>query len=241
MKIFLALLPIGILALGFFIFRFNGRKELLRMDLIQFIYAFVLAPMMLIWLKTIVFYSLDADIGVYGQEDKFVIDTVLTTILFLIYAFLVIHSLTKSFQIRKAKDPLFDIFEHAEYFHFWLSHIVVYSGGLLVMLILGGLNIFSPLLLLSSKTNLYFGIILGVIFSILYYTALRLYKTKEQKKFDKVMKLQLYAYTFLMLGAYIMFRPKFTPQYSVFWCTSFFFFFTSVLSQLVDKNRGILK
>jgi len=237
MRTFLVLLPIFILVFGFFIHRFGGRKELLKMDLVQFIYAFIITPTILIWIKTAVFFNLNNTVGINDPEDKFLVDTIITTISFFIYAFVVIHSLTKTFAIRKNRDPLFDVFEHAEYFHLWLSHLVTYSGALLIIFSLGILNIFSPLLLSQSLINLYVGIAAGILLGLLFYQALRTYRVEKQARFDRVMKLQIYFYTFILVVAYIIFKPKYSPQFSMYWCTSVFYFLSVVLSQMLIRSR----
>jgi len=241
MKTFLVLLPILILIFGFLIYRFNGRKELLRMDLVQFIYAFIITPTILIWIKTVVFFNLNNAVGISDPEDKFLIDTVLTTIALFIYAFVVIHSLTKTFAVRKNKDPLFDVFEHAEYFHLWLSHLVIYSGTLLIMFILGVLNIFSPLLISQSLISLYLGITAGILLSSLFYRSLWVYKVEKRAKFDRVLKLQMYFYTFMLVVAYIIFRPKYSPQFSMYWCTSVFYIFLVIFSQMLKRGKNKLQ
>jgi len=207
------------------------------MDLVQFIYAFFLTPTMLIWIKTVVFFNLESGLNITDQEDKFLIDTIITTLSFFIYAFVVIHSLTKTFAIKKAKDPLVDIFEHSEYFHLWLSHIVTYSSGLLIILSMGVINMYKPILIFSNKSNLYLGIAIGLVLSLLFYYALAIYKVESQKRFDRVMKLQIYLYTFGLMTGYLIFRPKYSPQYTLFWCSIMFFIGTTALSQVLKRTR----
>jgi len=236
MKAFLMLLPIGILVTGFLIYRFVGKKELLKMDLVQFIYAFIITPTLIIWIKTVVFYNLNSA-GIYDQEDKFFVDTLITVVLLFFFAFMVIHSLTKTFAIKKNKDPLFNVFEHTEYFHMWLSHLATLSTALLTMFIVGNLNIFFPLLSLQANINLYLGIAVGILFGFLFYQVLFVNKVEKQQKFDRVMKLQTYIYTFLIVTAYIIFRPKFDPAYSIYWCTVLFFVSSATFSQNLIRSR----
>jgi hypothetical protein len=133
----------------------------------------VVAPIIIIWVKTVIFYNLKNEIGlIIDTEDAFLIDTVVTSVSLYIYSFVVIHSLTKSFQIKKEKDPLFDVFNRSEYFHLWLSHIVTYSGILLIMLSLALLNLFSPITPLTNKIGLYTAIFIGAILGFLFYYAM---------------------------------------------------------------------
>ena len=198
------------------------------MDLVQFLYAFVLAPAIFIWIKTALFFNLRSELGV-SVNDTFWIDTTLTIIALYIYSFVVIHSLTKSFQIQKAKDPLFDFFEHSEYFHLWLSHLTVYSGALLIMFFLGMLNLFFPITLISSKSALYLGIIIGTLCGLMLYFGVLVNRIERQKSFDRIMKFQVYIYTFVVLLTYLVTDPNFVASNTVFW-GSVFFFVTATLS-----------
>lgn len=203
------------------------------MDLVQFIYAFVLTPTIFIWLKTVIFFNLGNDLGVVlDYEDRFVIDTFVTAIMLVIYAFTVIHSLTKTFEIKKKKDPLFDLFEHSEYFHLWLSHIVTYSGALILFLFLGIINIFFPMVFFVKSINLYAFVVVGIIFSMLFTFAVDIYKVEGKDKFARVIKLQTYLYTFFLLVIYLFERPKYLPQHSIFWFCAAFFVGCVLLSQV---------
>lgn len=238
MRLTLTFLLIALLLLVPLTWRFSGRKELMKMDFVQFLYAFVLTPAIFIWIKTALFFNLRHELGV-SVNDTFWIDTTLTIIALYTYSFVVIHSLTKSFQIKKSKDPLFDLFEHSEYFHLWLSHLIVYSGALLVMFFLGELNLFLPISIISSKSALYLGVAIGVLCGIMFYWGVWVNKIEKQKSFDRIMKFQVYIYTFILLTSYLIADPKFKPPYTAFWC-SIFFFVTSTLSlQLLKRQKFI--
>ncbi len=236
MRLTLVFLLIVLLLLIPLTYRFSGRKELMKMDFVQFLYAFVLTPAIIIWVKTALFFNLRHELGV-SINDTYWIDTALTVIALYTYSFVVIHSLTKSFQIKKSKDPLFDVFEHSEYFHLWLSHLVVYSGALLVMLFLGELNLFFPISIISSKLALYLGIIIGILCGAMFYWGVWINKIEKQKSFDRIMKFQVYIYTFIILVTYLIADPKFKPPYTAFWC-SVFFFVTSATSLQFLKRQG---
>ena len=238
MKILLTLFPVLIIALGFFTLRFNGRKELLRMDLVQFLHAFVFTPAVIIWVKTVVFSNLKVYLGEsLSVEDLFLVDNILTLISLYIFSFVVIHSLTKSFQLKREKDILFDLFSHSEYFHFWLSHLITYSGGLVLMMVLGVLNLFVPLTELLTKKWLYIAVFVGILFGVLFYVAMFLYRVKEQKKFDRVMKLQLYIHSLIILTLYFVVRPGYSEEYAMFWCSSIFFISSTVFMQFLRRGR----
>lgn len=238
MRLTLTFLLIALLLLVPLTWRFSGRKELMKMDLVQFLYAFVLTPAIIIWIKTALFFNLRHELGV-SVNDTFWIDTTLTIIALYTYSFVVIHSLTKSFQIKKSKDPLFDLFEHSEYFHLWLSHLIVYSGALLVIFFLGELNLFLPISIISSKSALYFSIVIGVLCGIMFYWGVWINKIEKQKSFDRIMKFQVYIYTFILLISYLIADPKFRPSYTAFWCSVFFFVTSTVSLQLLKRQKSI--
>lgn len=239
MVLIFAFFPVLIVCMGFIIRTFSGKRELLRMDMVQFFYAFVLTPAVIIWIKTVVFYILKKETGHLNVDDIFIIDSALTLVSLYIFSFVVIHSLTKTFQIKMDKDPLFDIFNHSEYFHLWLSHMITYSGGLLLMLLLGLLNLFIPLTTMIGKTSLYIGLVMGILLGGLFYIAMYLYRVKEQRKFDRVIKLQLYVHTSVILSSYFILKPDFSPTYFMFWCAALFFVSSAGLLQVLKRNNHI--
>lgn len=238
MKFVLGVLPLLLLLLSFITNRFGGKRELLKIDLIQFIYAFVVTPAIIIWIKTVVFYNLKNELGIaLNVEDTFLIDTVLTVISLYIFAFMVMHSITKSFKIKHARDPLFDILTHSEYFHLWLSHIATYSGWLLIMLFLGILNLFYPVIIFSNKSGLYLSASAGVALGLMFYHAMNIYKVEEQKKFNRVMKFQVYIYTLVILTSYFISKPSYTLSFSTFWCSVFFFVTAAISTQFLKSKH----
>ena len=236
MKLIVAIIPILILLTGVLIYRFNGRKELLKMDLVQFIYAFILTPTMVLWVKTVVFLNLKKEQNLYSSEDMFLVDTIITTISLIVFGFVVIHSLTKTFSLKKQKDPLIDIFEHSEYFHLWLSHLVTYSGGLFIMLLVGLANLVAPIILFTSKQGLIIGSISGVFLSLIFHHLIKI--IEDQRKFDLVMKFQVYISTVTLMLAYLIFRPEYETKYTMFWCSIMFFLGATVVSRMLPKTRA---
>ena len=237
MKTVFILFPFILLISGLSIFRFSGKKDLMKMDVVQFFYAFVLAPTIFIWLKTIVFINLRKTFGVFlDVEDAFVVDTILTIFALYINSFVVIHSLTKSFHLKKLKDPEFDLHSHSEYFHLWLSHFVIYSGGLLLMLFLAGLNVRYPIYTVESMRGLTMGILSGVVLGFIYIASLKNYVVPDQKKFDKVIKVQLIAYGALLLFAYFTGQLEMSPQYLMYWCSFMFFISAGIFSLFARKS-----
>ena len=55
MSWFLVLLPVAMILGSLLAYRFNGRREILRFDLVQFLYAFILTPLTFVWGKVLLF------------------------------------------------------------------------------------------------------------------------------------------------------------------------------------------
>ena len=147
------------------------------------------------------------------------------------------HSLTKSFAVKKNKDPLFDVFEHAEYFHKSLTHLATYSGMLLLIFVFGCLNIFFPLLVTKSFGDLYIGIFAGMLLALIFYIFNRISKDENRKRFDRIMNLEIYFYTFTLVVVYTIFRPKYASEYAMYWSTTSFFISSAVSSQILNSRR----
>ena len=236
MKPILVTLPIIFLLVSSYLYRHLGKKEVLKMDLVQFIYAFVISPVIIIWIKAVVFFNLENGIGIISEEYKFLIDIIITTVLLYIYAFVVIHSLTKTFAIRRQKDPLIDIFEHSEYFHLWLSHFVIYSGSMLIIFLAGIINMSLSIDVITNLGQLYLAIGIAFLLSLIAYNAIINYKVKDQDKFIRVLKLEIYLAIFILAFGYLIFRPKFIPQFSLYWLSTIFFISLSTKLNVLKKE-----
>lgn len=225
------LIPLLALVSGLLLYRHDGKREILRFDVVQFVYSFVIAPVLFIWIKSFFYFVLSKEIQPpLSPNNLFVIDTVLSTMALIIYAFVVIHSLTTSFNRKMYKDPLHDLFEHTEYFHLWFSHLTMYIGALLLFTILGIGNIFLPLGLELGKLQFYglflFSAVLGTIqFMMVWLSKL------DGGNFLRIMKLSFAFFFMIHVGAYFLYSPAFTGRMSVFW-VSFGASFTTVLHSL---------
>ncbi|MDA1079083.1 MAG: hypothetical protein O2840_00100 [bacterium] len=231
MTIFFMLIPLFAVVSGLLLYRHDGKRELLRFDVVQFVYSFVIAPVMFIWIKSFFYFVLSKEIHPpLSPTNLFVIDTVLSTMALIIYAFVVIHSLTTSFNRKMYKDPLHDLFEHTEYFHLWLSHLTMYIGSLLLFTILGIGNIFLPLEVELSKFQFYslflFSAVLGTMQFIMVWLS-----NPGKENFMRIMKLSFAFFFMLHVGAYFLYSPAFAGRMSVFW-VSFGASFTAVLYSL---------
>ncbi len=233
---FIQLLIVPILACisGLALYRYQGKGELLRMDIIQFLYAFVLAPVVFIWIKSVVFILLNSE-GM-GTTQLFVFDTVFSTAALYVYAFVVMHSLTKSIHLLNHKDPLYDLFEHTEYYHLWLTHILMYIGLMVLFTGIAVVNVFQPLILDLSRTGFWFVLGLGAVIGSVAFLAVWLSDPQQAKNFMRLMKLAFGFFFLLHAILYFVFSPPFTAAYVVYWWSSVVFMTLVMLSAFVYKS-----
>lgn len=225
----LYLIPLFAVASGVLLYRHNGKREILKLDLIQFFYAFVIAPLFFIWIKTLVFVLLRTELDIsLSQTQIYLVDTTVTLVALYIYAFVVIHSLTASFQRKVLRDPLHDIFAHSEFFHLWLTHIVMYTGAQLVLSVVAGLNLFFPLEVALSAQAFYLLCGAGIITGIFGFLGVWLSDPKQDgADFMRLMKIIFGLFFIVHVVAYFVLSPSFDGTKGVFWL-SFFFFSTLV-------------
>ena len=130
MQALLLLVPLLTGIFGMLIYRFqDGKKQLFKLDLVQFIYLFVMSPALFVWLKTFLFYLLRNELDLsLTINDVFVIDTVYSIGGFYLFGAISMHTLTKTFWLRRHHDPEFDIYHLSEYFHLWWTHLAMTTG-----------------------------------------------------------------------------------------------------------------
>ncbi len=240
MIIFLSLIPLLAIISGLFLYRHDGKREILRFDVVQFVYGFIIAPIMFIWIKSFFFFVIVREAQpIISQTDAFLADTVLSTLLLIIYAFIVIHTLTTSFNRKVVKDPLHDLFEHAEYFHMWISHLPIFVGYLSLFALFAIGNIFFPLDIIISQWQLYGLSLLALFLGTTQFMAVWI-TNLEMRNFLRVMKLVFALFFILHAGAYFVFVPKFSGQMVVFW-VSFGAITTSVLYALFAVRFEVVR
>jgi hypothetical protein len=219
------ILLIFLLALSIFVYRFNGKKELIKFDIVQFIYSFVLAPIGFVWFKTFLYSLLQTELRQgFSSRSIFIIDTAFSVYFMYIFAFVVIHSLTKSFQIKTVEDPLYDIFHHSEYFHLWLTHIVFFGGSMLMLTFFAIVNIYFPLDFSANKSLFYVLVFSGFLAGVLFFISLWMADPKQEgAHFLRLMKLLAGLIFVILVGMYFTFSPPFSAQYLFFWWNLFGF------------------
>src|SRR5690606_31295402 len=136
----------------------------------------------------------------------FVIDTAISLLFFFLSSFVVIHSLTKSFNLKREQDPLYDLHELSEYFHLTLSHFVMFGGGLAVLLFVSLLNVIIPLPIEPNRTFLYSILLMGSLVGFCIYITVVNYRVAT-RKFRRIMKF-FYGLGFsINVVSYLIFNP----------------------------------
>lgn len=223
MIIVLFLLPVFMGLSLAYLYRFTGRKQILRFDLVQFVYAFLAYPLGYIWVKSILFFLLRQELGIsltFGQWN--VLDTFFSLIFMYFYAFGIIHSLTKTFSLEMERDPLIDLFSRSEYFHELFSHIGMYAMGLVTVSILGSINLFFPVFILMER-NIFllinaFGILVGLIAYIAMFQN-TVFEGSTNRTYRRALRLVIALCFSMMAIFYFVSNPNFRETYILYWFT----------------------
>jgi hypothetical protein len=253
MAIMLYLIPLFAILSGFLIYRHNGRREFMQLDLIQFLYTFILAPLFFLWAKTFIFFLLRSEATIsLSTGQLFTIDTAFSLFLFYMYAFIVMHSLTKTFRLNTERDPLYDLFHHSEYIHLWLTHIVTGIGSMVLLIILAIVNIYFPLLVAMSKPVFYLVCAAGILAGSVSFVGLWLTDPRQNgRRYMRLMKLAIGISFIILTTAYFIVTPSFDSRYGLYWFIFFTFstmlvwsFFTyrslrmyEIFSKFANKNK----
>ncbi|MBP7768840.1 hypothetical protein KA082_03340 [Candidatus Woesebacteria bacterium] len=219
MAIILFLLPIFVSISGILLYPHNGKKEFLKLDLVQFFYAFIVAPLLYLWFKTFIYFLLKSELGAgVSQFQIFLIDSTFSLLFLYIFAFVVIHSLTATFNRRLVRDPLYDIFAHSEFFHLWVSHVVMYIGLFFILSFVSFLNIAFPLTLQISNMLFYCLCATGLLGGFLTFMVVWLTDLGPTgAKFTRLMKLLFGIFFMLFCVVYFTFTPSFNASRAMFW------------------------
>lgn len=218
MNILLLSIPLFAMISGLLMYRFTGRRQIMKMDVIQFFFAFVIAPVFFLWLKSLLFVVLRGEVELrLTVADAFIIDSIMSVVFLYIYAFVVIHSLTKTFHLNWTTDPLYDVFAHSEYYHQLLSHVVIYLGVMVLITLLSTLNIIFPLLDVPPLRSYVYGVFaIGSLCGMAGFAGIWQYET-EASHFMRIMKLAIGGFFLWHVAAYFWLTPAVSLQYSIYW------------------------
>jgi hypothetical protein len=173
-------------------------------------------PIMFVWLKSLLFYLLKRELFVHvSVTEMFVIDTAFSVLFMFLSAFVVIHSLTKSFELKRFRDPLYDIMKDSEFFHLWVSHLVFNFGIAIVVSCVSITNIFIPMTNTIHMPFFWFLVGAGIVMGMALFVSIWL--SNFSANFVRLMKL-LYGLLFSLHAVlYLVLTPGFNNQYGIFW------------------------
>lgn len=215
----LYLIPVFAVISAVLMYRLNGKREFLKIDLVQFFYAFVLAPLLFVWLKTFLYFLLRVEVNFsLSSVQLFLLDTTFSLFFIYVFAFVVIHSITKSFNLKRVRDPLYNIFEHSEFFHLWLTHLIMYIGGMVLISGLSLFNIWFPLDIELSQVSFYIFNAASLIAGFFIFMIIWLSDPKQdQANFMRLMKLSFGFFFLVHIVVYFVFNPAFSPEFGLYW------------------------
>lgn len=217
----LFLVPLLAIAAALFLYQHTGKREFLKFDLVQFVYAFILAPIIYIWLKSFLFVFLVKELNLrLSVTDLFLADTAYSVIFLFVFAFVVIHSLTKSFELKRSHDPLYDLFQHSEFFHMLTSHVALYVGIMFLFTIISTVNVFISLGFSNNPMLFYASLISGLLVGFILYVGVLLTDDDfeiKHPRFEMFIEL-VYASLFIFhIILYFYFRPEFNLTRVAYW------------------------
>ncbi|MBD3250396.1 MAG: hypothetical protein GF381_02400 [Candidatus Pacebacteria bacterium] len=234
------ILPFIIIFFSLLIYRFTGRRMFLKMDLVQMIYAFFTSPLLFIWAKHLIyqfFFDDQLKIAQVSFGLWFWLDTSFSVAFLLLYAFIIIHFVTKNFEIRRYKDEQFNILDFSEQLHLWVSHVGIYLGTMVLSALLALFNLFFPLPVEQNIFVFWFVPWLGVVLGVIVYLGIWL-SNFTQGPFLKVIKLGIAIQTSVLTATYLIIRPAVSPIYFVYWfilTISVSVFLTSIFLEKSDR------
>lgn len=215
----LFLVPILAIATTLFVYQLNGKKEIIKLDSVQFFYAFILAPIIFIWLKSVLYVLLRSELDfILSTGQLFLIDTSFSLFFLYVFAFIVMHSLTKSINLKVGQDPLHDIFKHSEYFHLWISHIVIYVGIGVLLSSIAIANTVFPLEIEVPRIWFHGLLALGFLTGFFSFIGIWLSDPKQHAAhFLVLMKLCFGSLLVLHIFSFYLLRVPFSPEYGIYW------------------------
>lgn len=237
MKYFLLLIPLITSILGILIYRYQDRKfEVFKLDITQFVYLFLMAPTLYVWLKSFLFYIVRNELDLrLSVTDLFVIDTIFSVLAFIIMAAIAMHSLTKTFKLKRQFDPQFDIYHLSEYFHLWWTHIVIWGGGMLLATFVSISNVLIPLQVgVTNKLQFYLLLVIGLTSGLITFFALWMSDAK-QGNFMRLMKLFLAFFILIHVLVYFIFEPAFNMSTAGYWFVFFNLFSAVVCASIFER------
>lgn len=237
----LIIVPVAAALIAFLMYKHVGKRDFMRLDIVQFIYAFVFIPIVFLWMKTFILYFAQNEVGgSISNTQLFILDSAFSVIFLYFSSFVAIHSLTKTFEIKAQRDPLYDILKHAEQFHLWISHTFIYYISMILFVMLALVNIYIPLDVTMSKNAMYSLLIVGTFAGALGYAIVAL-SNFTAKSFMRLMKLGFGIGFTVLAVCYFAFDPRFTPSYIVYWVVFTVFSSLVISGFLIERSDRLTR
>ncbi len=210
---------------GLVLYRFQGRKDLIHLDIVQFCYIFFFYPLFFVWLKSFVYVQLKSMIGInLSPSEYFVIDTTVATVGLYLYGIVAMKGLTKTLFLVRQKNPLMDLFPHTEYIHLWISHVAIFIGVVAILSVLSIVNLLFPFQVPESDLTNMLTVGLGIAFGLCLYIVLLLSNPQQDHfRLLKTVKLLFGSVFSLFVAVYLIMSPPLSPSYSLYWFSLFLF------------------
>lgn len=225
---------------GIFLYRFDGRRTVFNIDFVQFVYAFLILPLMFVAMKVFLYQTL-SELAILTQRQLFAVDTLLSVLFLYLAAAKAVHAVTKSFSLKVKSTPGFDLFQLSEYLHMWWSHILMYVLALCIFTLFSLSNLVFPLVESDLTRQGFLGSLLfGSIAGLFLYTII--WNTKLSRgNFLNFMKFVFGIFFALHAVAYVRMRPGFSSEFLVFWMMFSLFLTTVLCSFLLERSRKAQK
>ncbi len=238
-SLFLFIFPIFVSIISLYLYRFIGKKDFFKLDLVQFIYTFIIFPLFFLWLKTIFYLSFVQNVSIGVNTKFFIFDSVLSLSFLYMFSMVVIHSLTKTFNLKKNQNKDYDIFLHSEDFHLVYTHIGAFLWFVVISIIISIINMFFPLNI--ENINTYFDIVkfdklLILILSIVIfyiYDAVLNYTKIKQAIYKKLLFFLITIWFIVNIVLFFIFTPEFGIKY--------IFYFVNTLANFLLLFKRYIK
>lgn len=235
--IYFALIAIFASIFGLLIYRYNGGKQIFRLDFVQFMYLAVFSPLLFVWAKSFLFFVLRSELSFnLSINELFIIDTIFSVLCFFTFSSVAIHSLTKTFWLKRRSNPKFDLYYLSEYFHLWWSHIVMFLGGMILIVFISMANLYAPFVGIYSKTQLYSTIAAGLFMGLISFYIIW-NSDPGQGGFMRIMKMASGLFFSLHVVLYFIFEPSFKQEYAAFWLAMSMFLSLTMCSAVFEKSE----
>lgn len=238
--VLLALIPLFTTIVGLLLYRFQGKFfELFRLDFVQFIYMFLMAPALFVWLKTFLFYLIRNELEItLSITEIFVIDTVFTVISIFVMGAIAIHSLTKTFWIKRHHDPDFDLYHLSEYFHLWWSHIIIWGGIMLMFTFLSLTNVLIPLDFELTKIWFLVTQAVAIVCGTIFFFAIWMSES-DQGNFMRLMKILLVLVALIHIIVYFVLDPGYNSNYIAYWFVTTGFTTSAAIGGFFERSEKV--